>query len=156
MAKYITNSDDITINEVQQTDQINFEINRSNILSDTEVNSTTKAYNCNYSNNYFTQVNNKVNLYKKNLPNGSTITFNGNNRAAYLISTTSNSAGIRGSWLLVTSSGSDTPINLSSSGSNISISSNNGVISIANNGNYGTNCFIVELADDSLNNTNWK
>lgn len=99
---------------------------------------------------------NKVNLYKKSLPNGSTITFNGNNRAAYLISTTSNSAGIRGSWLLVTSSGSDTPINLSSSGSNISISSNNGVISIANNGNYGTNCFIVELADDSLNNTNWK
>lgn len=111
--------------------------------------STTDAYSCDYVNNI---VKGKATVASVPLNPSTTITFTGTNRGTYIITTTSNSGLVKGCWLVLTGNAGGTIIDLSggNAGTSIVVSSNGGTISVTNNGSYGTTCYMITLADETI------
>lgn len=151
---YVGQSSDIPIgweiisgeNKIQKTSETRA-LARKTVNTHSE--STTDAYCCDYVNNI---VKGKATVVSTSLNPSTTITFTGTTRGTYIITTTSNSGLVKGCWLILTGNASGTIIDLSGGtvGTSIVVSSNGETISVTNNSSYGTACYMITLADETI------
>lgn len=107
--------------------------------------STTDGYSANYVNQ---TINTKIGYERVHLDNGGTQTFTVTTRGTYIVTTTSNSGGIKSCYLILTGNSTPTVVNLGgSTGTQISITGSGTTLSVENQGAYGTEVTIITLTD---------